>query len=396
MLALRYLGILGTILLQACHEAHLPGFRGHQVMLNTYSLATLLLLILADSPQQVDTPLQTVAEQSRNKATARHGEVIALCQELARRFPSAQYTELGRSAEGRPLPALVLADPPVKTPVEAARSGKLIALAIGDIHGSEVCVKESLLILAREILETPHHPLLKELIIVVAPIIHADGNDRVSKQNRDAQNGPNQEMGQRASAPGIDLNRDFIKLKTPETRALVRFFNTWRPHLFIDTHTTDRSFHRYAITYEGPKNPAGDPRLIAFARSEFFPAVTREFERKTGLQAYYYGCFNQDHTQWTTFPGGGRYATNYFGLRNRLSVLSEAYVDAPYKDRGLATRDFVRECLVVAAAHKDQIIRLIDQADEAEVNAGRSPGKSERVAVRSEARPLPSPEPIQG
>ena len=363
-------------------------------MLATNSLIALLLPILADFPQQVDT-LQTVAEQSGYKATARHGEVVALCQELARRNPNAYYTELGRSAEGRPLPLLVLADPPVHSALEAARSGKLIALAIGNIHAGEVCGKEALPILAREILATPHHPLLKDLVIALAPIYNADGNERVSKQNRPGQIGPEEGMGQRANARGLDLNRDFIKLEAPETRALVQFFNTWKPHLFIDTHTTNGSYHRYTITYEGPKNPAGDPRIIAFARSEFFPRLTSEFEKKTGLQAYYYGNLSRDHTRWTTFPAEGRYGTTYAGLRNRLAILSEAYAYAPYKDRVLATRDFVRECLIQAASHKDQIIRLIDDADRAVVKSGQTPGK-DRVAIRSEARPLPNPEPILG
>jgi dipeptidyl-peptidase-4 len=363
-------------------------------MLATTSLIALFLPILADLPPQVD-PLQTVAEQSGYKATARHGEVVALCQELARRYPNAYYTELGRSAEGRPLPLLVLADPPVHSALEAARSGKLIALAIGNIHAGEVCGKEALPMLAREILATPHHPLLKDLVIALAPIYNADGNERVSKQNRPGQNGPEEGMGQRANARGLDLNRDFIKLEAPETRALVQFFNTWKPHLFIDTHTTNGSYHRYTMTYEGPKNPAGDPRIIAFARSEFFPKVTSEFEKKTGLQAYYYGNLSGDHTKWTTFPAEGRYGTTYAGLRNRLAVLSEAYAYAPYKDRVLATRDFVRECLNQAGSHKDQIIRLIDDADRAVVKAGQTPGK-DRVAIRSEARPLPNPQPIKG
>lgn len=363
-------------------------------MLATNSLLALLLPILADSPQQVDT-LQTVAEQSGYKATARHGEVVALCQELARRYPNAYYTELGRSAEGRPLPLLVLADPPVHSALEASRSGKLIALAIGNIHAGEVCGKEALPMLAREILATPHHPLLKDLVIALAPIYNADGNERVSKQNRPGQIGPEEGMGQRANARGLDLNRDFIKLEAPETRALVQFFNTWQPRLFIDTHTTNGSYHRYTITYEGPKNPAGDPRIIAFARSEFFPKLTSEFEKKTGLQAYYYGNLSRDHTRWTTFPAEGRRGTTYAGLRNRLAVLSEAYAYAPYKDRVLATRDFVRECLIQAASHKDQIIRLIDDADRAVVKSGQAPGK-DRVAIRSEARPLPNPEPILG
>ena len=72
---------------------------------------------------------------------------------------------------------------------------------------------------------------------------------------------------------GSILNRDFIKLEAPETQGLVRFLNQWNPHLFIDTHTTNGSYHRYTITYEGPKNPAGDPEIIRFMRKTFFPEL---------------------------------------------------------------------------------------------------------------------------
>ena len=75
-------------------------------------------------------------------------------------------------------------------------------------------------------------------------IYNADGNERVSKTNRPGQNGPEQGVGQRANARGLDLNRDFIKLEVPRPCALVKFFNTWKPHLFIDTHTTNGSHHR--------------------------------------------------------------------------------------------------------------------------------------------------------
>ncbi len=113
------------------------------------NLAALFLPLLTGLPQQGDA-LQTVAEQSGFKATARHGDVVALCKEMARKYPNAQYSELGLSAEGRPLPMLILADPPVHNADEAARSGKLIVLAIGNIHAGEVCGKEALPMLARE------------------------------------------------------------------------------------------------------------------------------------------------------------------------------------------------------------------------------------------------------
>jgi len=360
-----------------------------------YHLLAMLPLLVSQAPADVDS-LRTVAETSDYRATARHSDVVALCQAIAKSSPNAYYTELGKSAEGRPLPLLILADPPVKSPVEAVRSGKVVVLAIGNIHGGEVCGKEALLMLARELAAEAHPEILKNLILAIAPIYNADGNERVSKDNRPGQVGPEDGMGQRGNARGIDLNRDFISLQAPETRALVRFFNTWKPHLYIDTHTTNGSRHRYAITYEGPRNPAGDAGVIDFARSRLLPEVAAGFKKATGLEAFYYGSFSPDHAKWTSFPAEGRYGTNYFGLRNRLGILSEAYAYAPYKTRVLATRDFVRECLTVAAAHKDEIRKLAEEADKRTVEAGKKPDDEDRVPLRFEPKALENAGPVLG
>jgi len=365
-------------------------------MLFPSSLALVLLPIVSQLPTTSGDALRTVAETSEYRATARHADVVALCQALAEASPNAHYAELGRSAEGRPLPLLILADPPVRTPEEAAKSGKLVVLVIGNIHGGEVCGKEALPMVAREILQVPHHPILSNVIVAMAPIFNADGNERVSKDNRPGQLGPEDGMGERSNARGLDLNRDFIKLEAPETRALVQFFNTWNPHLFIDTHTTNGSHHRYTITYEGPRNLAGDRGVVEFARTRFLPAVDAAFEKASGQKAYYYGNFDADHTHWNSFPPEGRFGTNYFGLRNRIGVLSEAYSYAPYKVRVLATRDFVREALKVASSHRDEIVKALDDAERKSVAAGKSPHDDDRVVLRSEPESMNAAEPILG
>jgi hypothetical protein len=198
-------------------------------------------------------------------------------------------------------------------------------------------------------------------------------------------------MGQRANARGLDLNRDFIKLDAPETRALVRFFSEWNPHLFIDTHTTNGSLHRHTITFGGPKNPAGDPGVIAYMRNTFFPQLSIQFEQLTGIRCFYYGNFEGGHKRWTTYPAEPRYGTTYFGLRNRLSILSEAYSHAPYKTRVLATKDFVHECLKFAAAHKVEIQHTLNSARLAAIKAGESPQPGDKVAIRSRAKAFKGP-----
>jgi dipeptidyl aminopeptidase/acylaminoacyl peptidase len=356
-------------------------------MPHVFGLLALILPISGQHPAASDV-LQTVAERSGYRATARYDDVAAWCREFARTTPNAFLTELGRSSEGRSIPLLIVADPPVRTAADAAGSGKLVCLVIGNIHGGEVCGKEALPILLREEFGSPHPPLLKDLILAVAPIYNTDGNERVSKTNRPGQVGPEDGMGQRANARGLDLNRDFIKLEAPETRGLVHFLNEWSPHLFIDTHTTNGSHHRYTVTYQGPMNPAGDPQVIAFMRQTFFPEVTAAFKKRTGLESFYYGNFNRDRTQWTTVPAEGRYGTTYVGMRNRLSVLSEAYAYAPFKTRVLATRDFVRGCLEVASSHKADIQRTLSRgrAPTGAGSPGEAPRAGDRVAIRSRVK----------
>jgi len=343
--------------------------------------------------------LLTVAERSGFKATASHQDVVGLLDRLAAASPLARRASMGQTGEGRTIPLLILADPPVSSASEAAeqvKGGKMVALLIGSIHAGEVDGKEGLPILAREVVTTPNHPLLKDYVLVFAPIFNADGNERVAKANRPGQNGPEEGMGVRENAGGLDLNRDFIKLESPEARSLVRFLNEWDPHIFVDTHTTNGSFHRYVLTYEGPRNPAGYGPLTEYFRDAMMPRVEASLREKAGREVFVYGDFTPDHAAWETFPAQARFVTNYVGLRNRLAILSEGYSYAPYQDRVLATRDFVRACLEDAAAHKDQVRALLNAADAATgkpVDGELAPAS---IALRSRAVAAPEKVRIKG
>lgn len=332
--------------------------------------------------------LLTVAEASGFRATACYDDVVALLDRLAAASPFARRATLGVTEEGRAIPVLVLADPPVSTPEEAAEQvaslGKLVVLAIGNIHAGEVDGKEALPILAREIGLHPRHPLLEHLVIALAPIYNADGNERVSPFNRPGQNGPAEGMGRRENADGLDLNRDFIKLEASETRGLVDFLNRWDPALFIDTHTTNGSFHRYIVTYEGPKTLAGDGGVLRYVRDTMLPAVSAELLRTAGRMTWVYGDFNREHTRWETYPPLARYSTSYVGLRGRLSVLSEGYSYAPYEERVRGTLDFVRACLEYVAANRQVVRRVLRDADARAASAGHAaPRDDDVIPLRS-------------
>ncbi len=329
--------------------------------------------------------LPTVAESSDFKATALHEEVMTFCRRLDDLSDAVTLSDMGETVEGRPIPVLILADPPIAKAAEVKRKDRLVVFAFGNIHAGEVCGKEGLLMLAREVGLTPKHPLLRDLVLLIAPIYNADGNEHVSRDNRPGQHGPEEGMGQRHNAQDLDLNRDFIKLDSPEARALVKFVTEWDPALIIDTHTTNGSNHRYTMTYDGARNPAGSAALIAYTHETMLPEVRRMLMDESGYDSFYYGNFDREHTMWhVSYPATGRYSTPYFGLRNRLSILSEAYAYASYKDRVLSTRDFVRHCFEFTATNRQYIAGLIRDADAETVRKGESPAPDDVVPIRND------------
>jgi hypothetical protein len=291
-------------------------------------------------------------------------------------------TEFGRSFENRTLPLAIFADPPITTPREARQSGKPVVYAWANIHAGEVCGKEALLMLARELITTPDHPLLKDLIIMLAPIYNPDGNDRMSTDNRPGQVGPEEGMGQRANAQNLDLNRDWVKLDSPEAKAMVKVFTEWDPHIVIDCHTTNGSHHRNALTYAGLLNPSCHRPSLLFMRDELLPAVTERLRARTGYETFYYGNFNREHTVWATYSADARYSGPYCGLRGHMSILSEAHAYIPYEDRIIATREFVREVMRYATEHRERVMELHAAARTETIAAGLNPQPDDSVGIQ--------------
>src|SRR5262249_7657954 len=134
------------------------------------------------APPEPPEELLTVAEKSDYHATARYDDVVTLCDKLAEKSKLVHKMELGKTVQGRSIPLLIVADPPVTTPEQAARSGKVLVLLIGNIHAGEVCGKEALPMLVRDLVlasddDETAHDLLKNLILAVVPIYNADGNE---------------------------------------------------------------------------------------------------------------------------------------------------------------------------------------------------------------------------
>ena len=201
-----------------------------------------------------DSP-RTRPERTAYEETSRYADVIAFLDSLRLVDPEIDVRSLGYSEEGRSLPLAVFGAEPGATVAEIRADTRLRVLVLANIHAGEVAGKEAALVLARELVEGRHDGWLDSVIVLIAPIYNADGNERIGLRNRPGQYGPLAGMGQRPNARGLDLNRDNMKLDTAEGRALARALQELDPDVLVDLHTTNGTKHAYHLTYAPPLHP---------------------------------------------------------------------------------------------------------------------------------------------
>lgn len=344
---------------------------------------------------------RTRAERSDYKETSSYADVMAFVDSLQKLGAPISVSELARSPMGKSVPLVVASRPRVNTPAEARALGRPIVYVQANIHAGEVEGKEAVLALLRDWSFATRPTVLDSLVVVVVPIYNSDGNDKLAAQarNRGAQNGPEM-IGERPNGAGLDLNRDYVKVEAPETLGSLKAFAAWNPDLFMDLHTTNGSYHGYALTYSPSLHPAAP--LAPFTADTLLPEIRRRMKAKHGFETFPYGNFTgangresltaETKSGWVTYEHKPRYGTNYFGLRGGVSILSEAYSHDPFDRRVASTRAFVQEVLSYAAASPAGLLARVKAGRQATVVPSR--GSAPMVPVQSRFTTRPDTQPV--
>ncbi len=311
------------------------------------------------------TDMKTGAEATHYKATSTYKEVMDFVFEAQRRSPHIRVLRLAQSIRDRMIPLVVISKEGLASPAELRMSGKPAVLFNANIHAGEVEGKEAVMMFMRDIVEQRELEVLESQAVLIVPIFNADGNEILGKNRRD--NGP-ELAGKRYNGQFLDLNRDFLKMESPEMKGLIKVLNHWDPVLFVDLHTTNGSYHREPLTYTTLINPNGDDGLPQYMWKSLFPAVAERLKKTYGYDSVPYGNF-ADRTRpekgWRNHAFGALYGTNYAGLRNRFTILDENYSHADFKTRVLACYGFVKSILFYTRQHIGRMQKMVRRADAA-------------------------------
>jgi hypothetical protein len=315
---------------------------------------------------------RTPAEISDYRTTPRYDETMAYVRRVAAAAPKqVKVTTFGKTGEGRDLVAVIVSRDGVFDPAALHKANRPIVLIQNAIHAGEMDGKDACLALLREMVVTKTQAgLLDRAVVIILPIYNADGHERFGPYNRINQNGP-EEMGWRTQARNLNLNRDYMKADAPETRALLKLFQTWLPDFFVDDHVTDGADYQYDTTYAIDYGPDVDPALAGWIREQLIPYIEKSVSATGHVIGEYVGVGEAN-------PGRGlrlgqdapRFSTGLMVLENRPGFLVEMHMLKDYKTRVTGNYELLRALLEVINRDADALLLMNRQADTATILAG--------------------------
>ncbi|HEY9184246.1 MAG TPA: M14 family metallopeptidase [Salegentibacter sp.] len=307
-----------------------------------------------------DFDFLTKFEKSEGKETGTYEEVIEFYQELADAYENISLEEIGSTDSGEPL-HLAIYSQNGKFNFDNLREENGIILINNGIHPGESDGIDATMLLFRDLagdsISTP-----KNTIIATIPIYNVGGALNRNSTSRTNQNGP-AEYGFRGNARNYDLNRDFIKADTRNTRSFYEIFHKVQPDVFIDTHVSNGADYQYTLTHLFTQHNKLGGELGEYLHQKMMPAIEDSLRKKNWEITPYVNVFNQVPEEgFSQFLDTPRYSTGYTTLFNTLGMMIETHMLKPYKDRVHGTYEFLNTVINYTDADKESIKDLRERA----------------------------------
>jgi hypothetical protein len=272
--------------------------------------------------QAITTPTQALGAEV-GEWHVRHDQLASYMQLLATQSDRVSIVETGRTHENRPLLLLAFSSPENQQRLANIQSkhisqlGKLsdkndpliVWMGYG-VHGDEPSGSNAALLIAYY-LAAGDSPMIDQLlmgnVVLLDPSVNPDGLSRFAQwanmhKGKNLVADPNHREHIQAWPSGrtnhywFDLNRDWLLLTHPESRARINEFHQWRPHVLTDFHemgTNSSYFFQPGIpSRKNPWTPQQNVDLTG-ALGNFHAAALDKTKQlyftEEGYDDFYYG-----------------------------------------------------------------------------------------------------------
>jgi hypothetical protein len=313
-------------------------------------LTTLTLLFSVFSFSQ---NLKTPFENGNGNQSTTYEDCIAYYETLAQKFNTIQVDEMGLTDSGEPLRMVTFSQ---NTNFDYYQN-KAVILINNGIHPGEPDGIDATMMLFRD-LATAKIKVPKNTMIVTIPIYNIGGSLNRNSNSRANQNGP-EAYGFRGNARNYDLNRDFIKSDSKNSRSFQEIFHLINPDMFIDNHVSNGADYQYTFTCIATQHQRLGGKLGEFYKNEMHPTIMKDLKTKK-IESIPYVNIHGDKPDngFAQFMDSPRYATGYTTLFNTLGSVPETHMLKPYKDRVAVTYEYMVSTINYVEANVQKIKKL--------------------------------------
>lgn len=311
---------------------------------------------------QSEYDFTTTFEKSEGKQTATYPEVIEYYQDLSSVYSTVKVEEMGETDSGLPL-HLAIFSANGSFDLESLRKDHSILFINNGIHPGESDGIDATMMLFRDLAQDSIH-VPEKTVIVTIPVYNIGGALKRNSSTRTNQNGP-ESYGFRGNAKNYDLNRDFIKADTKNTRSFYEIFHYVNPDVFIDTHVSNGADYQYTLTHLFTQHDKLGGDLGKYLHQDLMPGLKEALEEKDWDITPYVNVFNEvPEKGFTQFMDHPRYSTGYAALWNTLGMMVETHMLKPYEQRVWGTYELLRSMIDLTDEDSEYIRKLRAAANE--------------------------------
>ncbi len=310
-----------------------------------------------------DYDFTTVFEKSGGTETATYPQIIDFYEDLAAVYPSINLERIGETDSGEPL-HLVTYSRNKSFDFESLREEHSIVMINNGIHPGESDGIDATMMLFRDLAQDSIS-LPENTVIAAIPVYNVGGALNRNSFSRTNQNGP-KAYGFRGNARNYDLNRDFIKADTRNTRSFYEIFHKVDPDLFIDTHVSNGADYQYTLTHVITQHDQMGGALGNYIKKDLRPAVEEALKKKDWEMTPYVNVFGDVPDKgFTQFLDTPRYSTGYAALWNTPGIMLETHMLKPYDKRVYGSYEFLRSMIDIADKDTELLKKLRAQDTKA-------------------------------
>ena len=322
-----------------------------------------LLFLFASLFVNAQINLLTPFEKGNKNQSTTYEECISFYQLLDANSDKIEMKTMGLTDSGKPLHIIVFSENKNFT----FNQNKAVLLINNGIHPGEPDGIDATMMLMRDFANAKIK-VPKNTIVVAIPVYNIDGMLNRNSFSRANQNGP-EAYGFRGNGRNYDLNRDFIKSDTRNSRSFQELFHTVNPDVFLDNHVSNGADYQYTFTCIATQHERLGEKLGNFFKNEMYPEMVNDMQKKKIDVIPYVNIHGAKpdlgYEQFTDTP---RYATGYTTLFNTLGFVPETHMLKPYKDRVKTTYEF----MVTAINYTDTNWEKIKQVRKANLEDFKS------------------------